>query len=72
MSGKPQLVLTRLSNREPFAYKCALCGQSFLLPGDGSPKERAKQLLTAFREHVREIHAAVDKGMENDGREVNL
>jgi hypothetical protein len=56
---KPRLVLTSWARGEPFFYKCSGCGHPFLLPEDRSPVEGAKEMLAAFREHVKEEHPEV-------------
>ena len=57
MMERPQLVIGPWIKGEPFTYKCSLCGQAFMPPEDGSPKEAMAELWTAFNEHVREVHA---------------
>ena len=64
MSEKPELVLTRYTHSEPLAYRCTLCGQSFLFSEDQSSEEGATELLAAFDEHVRELHAVANQGSE--------
>jgi len=34
-----------------------LCGQMFLPPENRSPKEAAAEVMDAFKEHIRELHA---------------
>ncbi len=59
MSEKPQLVMTNWVKGEPFAYKCSLCGQTFLLPEDRTPKEAMAEVLAAFNDHCRKDHQDV-------------
>jgi hypothetical protein len=61
-SEKPRLMVTEWVRGEPVGYKCSLCGQIFLLPDDRSPKEASAELLTAFHEHVGEVHG--DEGKD--------
>jgi hypothetical protein len=56
MNEKPTLVMNVWLRGEPPAYECLICGQRFLLPEGRSPKEAAKDVWSAFREHVRENH----------------
>jgi uncharacterized OB-fold protein len=54
---KPRLVLTAWTKGEPLAYQCSRCGQAFIPPEDRDPKDAAKELQTAFQDHLREEHA---------------
>jgi PAS domain-containing protein len=56
MIEKPLLVTNEQIKGEPFTCKCSLCGQVFMPPDDGSPKEPMAELWRAFIEHVREVH----------------
>jgi DNA-directed RNA polymerase subunit RPC12/RpoP len=38
------------------AYQCSLCGQEFQLAEDQSAKELMKELMAAFKVHMRERH----------------
>ncbi len=53
---RPQLVIADWIKGEPIAYKCSLCGQTFLLPEDQTPKEGVAELWAAFNDHVGEAH----------------
>jgi hypothetical protein len=57
MSERPKLVMTNWLRGEAIGYKCSLCSRVFLLPEDRSPKEAAAEVMDAFKEHVRELHA---------------
>jgi hypothetical protein len=57
LNEKPSLVATSWVKDEPMSYQCSRCGQLFLLPDDRSPRDAARELLAAFREHVGEEHA---------------
>jgi hypothetical protein len=56
MSEKPRLVAAELVAGQPILYRCSHCGRAFILPEDRTPKEAAKELLSAFADHVREEH----------------
>lgn len=38
-------------------HSMTLCGQMFLPPENRSPKEAAAEVMDAFKEHIRELHA---------------
>lgn len=61
MNEKPKLVIAPWVRGEPIAYACSLCGQTFLVPEDQSPKEGMAELWQAFRDHVREKHLSADE-----------
>lgn len=72
MGQEPRLVLTCWVRGEPFFYKCARCGQAFLLPEDRTPKEGALEVWAAFKEHVQQEHpedAESTKGSGDDTSE---
>jgi hypothetical protein len=56
MSDEIHLVIKSQQGSDPIAYQCSSCGKRFILPDDGSPKEAAIELWTAFKEHVQEDH----------------
>jgi hypothetical protein len=56
MSAEIHLVIKSQQGSDPIAYQCSACGKRFILPDDGSPKEAAIELWTAFKEHVQEDH----------------
>jgi hypothetical protein len=57
MSNRPQLLISPWVRGDLITYRCSVCGQIFLLPGDRSAKEAMAEVLAAFQEHVGEVYA---------------
>lgn len=56
MKGKGQLIINVSANRESMVYQCSLCGVGFELAEDRGAKEAMKELMAAFKDHMREQH----------------
>jgi hypothetical protein len=64
---KPRLVISSYDAGEPMAYQCSLCGQTFILPEDRTPKEGMTELWATFKEHVQERHPLPDDEAKTPG-----
>ena len=56
MGERPRLIVSEVVPGHPILYQCSRCGRKFALREDRAPKDAAKELLSAFSDHVREEH----------------
>jgi hypothetical protein len=56
LNGKGQLIIRVPIKDEPMVYQCSLCGHAFRLAEDRSAKELMKELVAAFKDHIRGRH----------------
>ena len=67
MFAQPTLVVGPWIKGEAFAYSCSACGREFRLPEELTAKQAMAKLLSAFRDHVREVHGTAAENCDSPG-----